>query len=72
VDSDLHQSYLDTLNQLCEKVTYGGLIIFDYFFVKGPGNKKLPGSRLAVKEYLGEDFKNIEPTVGGTYCYIKK
>jgi hypothetical protein len=72
VDNDLHQSYFDTLNQLYEKATYVSLIIFDDFFVKGPGNNIFPGSRLAVKKYLGEDFKNIEPTVGGTYCYINK
>ena len=49
-----------------------GIIIFDDFFVEGPGNKKFPGSRLAVEQFLGDEFKNIQPTVGGTYCYIKK
>jgi len=72
VDSDLYQSYLDTLDMLYEKVVKGGIIIFDDFFVEGPGNKKFPGSRLAVEEFLGDEFKNIQPTIGGTYCYIKK
>jgi len=72
VDGDLYQSYLDTLNLLYEKVNHGGIIIFDDFFVEGPGNKKFPGSRRAVKEFFGENFSLLKTSVGGTYYYIKK
>ena len=72
VDGDLYQSYLDVLNHLYDKVNHGGIVIFDDFFVEGPGNKKFPGARRAVKEYLGESYEKIEPTIGGTYCYFKK
>ena len=37
-----------------------------------PLQEKEVGCNFIRREYFGEDFKNIEPTVGGTYCYIKK
>ena len=48
---------------LYDKVNYGGIVIFDDFFVEGSGNKKFPGARRAVKEYLGESYEKIEQTI---------
>jgi len=72
IDGDLYQSYLDTLNLLYKKVNHGGIIIFDDFFVEGPGNKKFPGARRAVEEFLGDKFSLLETSTGGTYYYIKE
>ncbi len=72
VDSDLYQSYKDTLENLYDLVAKGGVIVFDDFFAEPKVDESFPGSRLAVKEFLGDQFNNLKVSVGGTYYYVKE
>lgn len=71
VDGDLYQSYKDTLNNLYPKVAKGGIIVFDDFSEE-KNDEAFPGARLAVKEFLGEDFKKLKMSIGGTYYFVKE
>jgi hypothetical protein len=70
IDSDLYKSYWDCLENLFPKVAKGGIILFDDFPKDDVGG--FPGSRLAVKKYLGEsEYANIQLNKYGVYYYIK-
>lgn len=71
IDGDLYQSYKDTLHYLYDKVVKGGVIVFDDFQSEIDEEERWPGSRLAVKEFLGEKFKDLKVSIRGTYYYIK-
>lgn len=71
IDADLYQSYKITLQHLYEKVIVGGIIIFDDFTSKGK-NESFPGARKAVREFLKDEFNNIQLSSRGNYYYIKK
>ncbi len=47
IDCDLYEPYLECLNFLYEKVSTGGIIVFDEYF-----SLKYPGARIAVDEFL--------------------
>jgi hypothetical protein len=70
MDGDLYQSYKDCLNHLYNKVCKGGIIVFDDF-QEGVDSDPFPGSRLAIKEFFGERYKNLKVSVGGTYYFVK-
>jgi len=72
LDGDLYQSYKDCLVNLYEKVARGGVIVFDDFQGRRPQLDAFPGSRLAIKEFLGKEYKNLKMSVGGTFYYVKR
>lgn len=72
VDGDLYESYIDTLENLYDKVVSGGVIVFDDFQAEKNKNDKFPGARKAVKEFLGGKFDNLKISIGGTYYLIKE
>jgi hypothetical protein len=71
VDGDLYRSYISTLENLFPKVVPGGIVVFDDFSVGEDANESFPGARQAVKDFLKEDYKNLKPSIGGTYYYVK-
>ena len=71
LDGDLYQSYKDILEYLYNKVAIGGILVFDDFLEGQTEDEKWPGARLAVKEFLGDNYKNMRPSPRGNYYYIK-
>lgn len=71
IDGDLYQSYKDTLENLYSKVSTGGIIVFDDFQSEYSGYERWPGSRIAVKEFLGERFFELKLSDRGTYYFVK-
>lgn len=70
IDGDLYQSYKDCLEHLFPKVAKGGIIVFDDF--EDGESQAFPGSRLAVKEYLGStEYEKIQLNKYGVYYYVK-
>jgi len=72
IDGDLYQSYKDTLNFLFDKVSPGGIIIFDDFQAKNEKSERFPGAGKAVKEFLKDDYDSLKVSIAGNYYYIKK
>lgn len=72
VDGDLYSSYIDTLTNLYDKVTKGGVIVFDDFFEDNLGEDRWPGARKAVKEFLGIEYSDLKVSNRGSYYYIKQ
>jgi len=70
IDGDLYQSYKDVLEILFDRVSKGGVIIFDDFAV-GTKEGPFPGAKLAVKNFLGDDFKKIQQSIAGKYYCVK-
>ena len=71
IDGDLYQSYRDCLEYLYQNVSSGGLIIFDDFMLDEEKNEKFPGARKAVQEFLLDDYKNLQRSIGGNPYYCK-
>jgi hypothetical protein len=71
VDGDLYSSYMATLTQLYPKVAPGGLVVFDDFLLEETPAEAFPGARKAVKEFFGDDYRRLQPTLGGN-GYIQK
>ncbi len=72
VDGDLYQSYMDVLKLAYHKVVPGGLIVFDDFLSNNKESERWPGALIAVKDFLGEDYKKIIASERGTYFFIKE
>ncbi len=72
IDGDLYQSYKAALENLFDKVNKGGIIIFDDFTKEEKKEEKFPGARLAVKEFLGNKYKNLQSSIRGTCFFIKE
>ena len=72
VDGDLYSSYKDTLESLYDLVSTGGIIVFDDFLAEHEEEESFPGSRQAVKEFLGEKVNNLKVSIGGTNYLIKE
>ena len=49
IDCDLYEPYLECLNLLYEKVSVGGIVVFDEYY-----SLKYPGARIAVDEFLSK------------------
>ena len=71
VDGDLYSSYKDTLENLYDLVSIGGIIVFDDFLADQDEKESFPGSRQAVKEFLGDKISNLKVSIGGTNYFIK-
>jgi O-methyltransferase len=71
VDGDLYQSYLATLENLFPKVASGGIVVFDDFAVGEDPHESFPSARQAVRDFLRDDYRNLKPSIGGTYYYVK-
>ena len=71
IDGDLYSSYMDTLENLYDMVSKGGVIVFDDFLAESTEDESFPGARKVVKEFLGDKFNNVKVSVGGTNYYIK-
>ncbi len=71
VDADLYQSYKDVLTNLYNKVTMGGIIVFDDVLSIEPSETRWPGALLAVKEFLGEKTLKMKVSGKGNYFLIK-
>ena len=71
LDGDLYQSYKAPLEILFDRVSSGGIIVFDDFLAKNDKDESFPGARLAVKEFLKDEFNNLKISVVGTCYYIK-
>ncbi len=70
IDGDLYQSYKDCMENLYQKVSPGGIILFDDFSEECSGGD-FPGS-LAVKEFLGEkEYSKIIQNRFGVFYYQK-
>ena len=70
IDCDLYQSYKTVLETLYDKVTPGGLVLFDEY---GEG-KKWPGAVIAVNEFFKDknvEFFKFQFPEYGKYCMIK-
>ena len=72
LDGDLYQSYKIPLEILFNQVSSGGIIVFDDFLDKQEKGEPFPGARLAVKEFLKDEFEKLNTSVVGTNYYIKK
>ena len=72
VDGDLYESHKSVLEILYEKVTIGGIIVFDDIMEQQKADDPFPGSRIAVKEFFKEKYKSLKVSSGGTYYFIKK
>jgi len=72
VDGDLYSSYKDTLENLYDLVSIGGIIVFDDFLAEQDEKESFPGSRQAVKEFLGDKISNLKVSIGGTNYLIKE
>jgi hypothetical protein len=72
IDGDLYQSYKAALENLFGKISKGGIIIFDDFAKENGKEEKFPGARLAVKEFLGNKYKNLKSSIKGTSFFIKE
>ncbi|WP_205097923.1 TylF/MycF/NovP-related O-methyltransferase [Candidatus Nitrosotenuis uzonensis] len=70
IDADLYKSYATVLRLLYEKVSSGGIIIFDDF-TSNSKVESFPGARQAVKEFLKDNFTNLQISLRGNYYYIK-
>jgi predicted O-methyltransferase YrrM len=68
VDGDPYQSYLATLENLFPN---GGIVVFDDFAVGEDPHESFPGARQALKDFLRDDYRNLKPSIGGTYYYVK-
>ncbi|MCK9224205.1 MAG: TylF/MycF family methyltransferase [Candidatus Muirbacterium halophilum] len=71
VDGDLYQSYKDTLENLYDKVSKGGIIVFDDFLFDENIDESFPGARIATKEFLGDNYKNLKISITGNPYFIK-
>ena len=71
VDGDLYSSYKDTLENLYELVSPGGIIVFDDFLAEQVEGESFPGSRQAVREFLGDKIDNLKVSIAGTNYLIK-
>ena len=71
VDGDLYQSYIDTLTLLYDKVSTGGIIVFDDFYQSELGEDRWPGARKAAKEFLGKKYSKLRVSIRGSYYYVK-
>ena len=71
VDGDLYSSYKDTLENLYDLVSIGGIIVFDDFLADQDEKESFSGSRQAVKEFLGDKINNLKVSIGGTNYFIK-
>jgi O-methyltransferase len=72
VDGDLYESHKSVLEILYEKVTSGGIIIFDDIMSKQEVEDPFPGSRIAVKEFFKEKYDLLKVSIGGTLYFIKE
>lgn len=72
VDGDLYESHKSILEILFDKVSIGGIIIFDDITNKKNGKDPFPGARIAVEEFFKEKVQSFKISIGGTYYYIKK
>ncbi|MFT5466385.1 MAG: hypothetical protein ACI8UO_001485 [Verrucomicrobiales bacterium] len=71
LDGDLYDSYMDSLTNLFDKVSPGGVIVFDDFKLEEEPDEKFPGARRAVKEFFGDAFENMRVSSNGAPYYIK-
>lgn len=73
IDTSLYQSYKAVLENLFDKVNKGGVIVFNDFTKEEKRKEYSPGTRLAVKEFLGNRYKNLKSSsIKGTCFFIKK
>lgn len=68
-DGDLFSSTTDILESLFDKVSKGGIIVFDDIYL---GNRDFPGAKKAAKKFLGNDYSKLKTSVIGTSYFIKK
>lgn len=71
IDVDLYQSHKIVLENLYDKVSIGGIIVFDDIMAQNEP-QPFPGAKIAVKEFLGNDFNSLKVSVGGNYYYVKR
>ena len=71
LDGDLYESYLVCLNNLYQKVTTGGVIIFDEYY-----SHKYPGARVVVDEFFENEIGYFEKYITKEgherWCFIKQ
>ena len=72
VDGDLYQSHKSTLENLYDKVSSGGVIIFDDICYGFENSEPFPGARTAVKEFFNDKYNLLKVSVGGNLYYLKK
>lgn len=71
VDVDLYQSYLDVLNELYDKVSPGGIIVFDEY--KNPRElEKFPGASRAIDEFFRGKEKILKDEIYGKFYVVKQ
>ena len=72
VDGDLYESYKSTLENLYDKVSPGGIIVFDDIkYFESNENELFPGARLAVEEFFNKDISEFKKAITGNYYHIK-
>jgi len=72
VDGDLYESHKSVLEILFDRVSKGGIIIFDDVMSEEDLEDPFPGGRVAVKEFLKEKYDSLKVSMGGTYYLIKE
>ena len=72
VDGDLYESHKSVLEILYQRVSKGGIIIFDDINSKQDTNDPFPGSRIAVKEFFKEKYNSLKVSIGGTLYFVKE
>ena len=71
VDGDLYDSYMDVLTALYSHVCTGGVIVFDDFMYKDPGDEKWPGARKAVQDFFEGKGQVLRESIRGNPYIIK-
>lgn len=72
VDGDLYESHKSVLEILYDKISKGGIIIFDdILHEQNKTEDPFPGSKIAVKEFFKEKYDSLKVSVGGTYYFVK-
>lgn len=71
VDGDLYESHKSILQILFDRVSKGGIIIFDDVMNDEDYEDPFPGSKKAVKEFFKEKYNFLKISIGGTLYFIK-
>ncbi len=74
IEGNLYQSNKDILENLFDRLSQGGVIVFNDFTCNKDDevHHLFPGGRQAVKEYLKEEYHALQPSVRASYYYVKK
>ena len=71
LDGDLYEAHKYPLEILFDRVSSGGIIVFDDV-LDTQADVPFPGARIAVKEFLGDRFDDLKTSMAGNCYYVKQ